>query len=302
MNKKILKLSLLLVCFLILQGQTLKESYGIQKLDVSLQNSNIEVFNLDNTKKIVLTFDDGPGRGTEQILNTLKKYNIKATFFALGQQIKEYPNLARRIVEEGHTLANHSYSHDRLSKDIYSKDNSLLMKELISTHDMIKKYVDPKINTFYFRAPYSAWTQGVSESLNMHPEIQKYIGPVCWDVGRNIEYDGDKIVNAGDWECWTKKANLNTKQCALGYYRKIQEIQGGVVLMHDIHLKTAEMVEQLIPALLAEGYQFIDLPQLQSLSAYKNFRSQIPRLDEKPKYSMYHGRCTHVRTPQPRSL
>ena len=61
----------------------------VVRQDVVLQDSNIEVFNLDNTKKVVLTFDDGPGKGTDQILTILKKYGIRATFFALGQQIKK---------------------------------------------------------------------------------------------------------------------------------------------------------------------------------------------------------------------
>lgn len=262
--------------------------------EISLQDSNIEVFNLDNTKKIVLTFDDGPGRGTEQILNTLKKYNVKATFFALGQQIQKYPELTRRIVAEGHTLANHSYDHDKLTKDIYKQDTSLLLKELLSTHELIKRF--SKTDTFYFRAPYAAWLQAVAHDLNRDSEIQKYIGPVCWDVGRSIEYDNGRIANAGDWECWTKKANLTAYQCMTGYYNKIQEIRGGVVLMHDIHLKTAEMVDLLIPALLAQGYEFINLPQVQSLATYRNFLSVVPRILEKPHYSNYRGRCTLTHT------
>lgn len=263
---------------------------------VALQDSNIEVFNLDNTKKIVLTFDDGPGRGTEQILNTLKKYNIKATFFALGKQIIKHPEITRRIVSEGHTLANHSYSHDMLTNNIYADDKSLLLKELIATHEQIKKYVHPGKQQFYFRAPYGSWLQNVSNVLNQNSEIRKYIGPVCWDVGRNIEYNNGQIVNAADWECWNKKNNLSPEQCAYGYYNKIQEIGGGVVLMHDIHQKTADMVDKLIPALLAKGYEFIDLPQLTILNRYKNALDVVPKITEKPGYSMYNGRCLMTRS------
>ncbi len=274
----------------------------VRTQDVSLQDLNIEVFNLDNSKKIVLTFDDGPGRGTEQILATLKKYNIKATFFALGQQIRKFPALTRRIVAEGHTLANHSYNHDLLTKDAYRNDHSLLLKELISTHEMITQYVDPKTNVFYFRAPYGSWLQGVSEKMNINSEIKKYIGPVCWDVGRSIEYDNERIANAGDWECWSKESNLSVQKCAAGYYNKVQEIGGGVILMHDIHTKTAAMVDLLIPALLAKGYKFIDLPQVEAMASYRNPLNVIPRNLEKPKYSMFHGRCGFIRSLPKRSL
>ena len=173
---------------------------------------------------------------------------------------------------------------------------------MISTHEEIKKYVPPGINEFYFRAPYGSWLQNASQTLNENPEIKKYIGPICWDVGRNIEYNDGQIANAADWECWSKGANLTPAQCARGYFNKTHEIQGGVLLMHDIHTKTAEMLGLLIPALLAHGYEFIDLPQLSSLTNYRNALGLVPKLVDKPVYSLHNGRCGFTRKPKSQPL
>src|SRR3990172_7759456 len=64
--------------------------------------------------KIALTFDDGPGEATPIILDMLKQAGIRATFFLCGQNVERYPDLARRIAEEGHEIGNHTYSHPRL--------------------------------------------------------------------------------------------------------------------------------------------------------------------------------------------
>ncbi|MCK6597689.1 MAG: polysaccharide deacetylase family protein, partial [Bdellovibrionaceae bacterium] len=106
------------------------------------QQYNIEYFSLDKTYNIALTFDDGPGKGTEKILNLLKKYNIKATFFVLGSQVKTHAHLTNRIVSEGHLLANHSYTHPQLAKNTYRLHPELLIQELQKTHALIKPYLD----------------------------------------------------------------------------------------------------------------------------------------------------------------
>jgi len=64
--------------------------------------------------KIALTFDDGPGEATPIVLDMLKQAGIRATFFLCGQNVERYPDLARRIAEEGHEIGNHTYSHPRL--------------------------------------------------------------------------------------------------------------------------------------------------------------------------------------------
>jgi peptidoglycan-N-acetylglucosamine deacetylase len=67
-----------------------------------------------NSRKIALTFDDGPGEATPAILDMLKHAEIRATFFLCGQNVERFPAVARRIAEEGHEIGNHTYSHPRL--------------------------------------------------------------------------------------------------------------------------------------------------------------------------------------------
>src|SRR5438876_5391899 len=64
-----------------------------------------------DTSSVALTFDDGPSEDTEELLNVLSRYGLKATFFMLGRQVELFPQTARRVIEEGHEAGNHSYSH-----------------------------------------------------------------------------------------------------------------------------------------------------------------------------------------------
>lgn len=275
MNKHIFSLTLILSLNSYSHPDGISHSSTVLKAD-ELQNENITEFGLMNTKKLALTFDDGPGKGTEKILNLLKKYNIKATFFALGKSLRQYPVLAKRIVDEGHLLANHSYDHDKLSKDEYSTNPQLLINELTNTHVEIDK-LSPNSNFYYFRAPYGAWKNGHADNANTDTVIQKYIGPVFWTVGGNITYDPilRKTVDAADWACWTKKFVAYNKPiaCLEGYLNRINQQKGGVVLMHDVHSLTADMLELMLPELISQNYSFIRVDEIDELKNYEKLQS-----------------------------
>ena len=95
-------------------------------------------------RKVALTFDDGPGTYTAQILSILKRYNAKATFFSVGSVVRANPSIARRIVRQGHEIANHSYSHPMLPS----------RSELVSTNGAIRKVT--RFRPCLFRPPYGA--------------------------------------------------------------------------------------------------------------------------------------------------
>lgn len=254
----------------------LTSAYAESFLSVKdFQNQNIDKFKLEGTKQVVLTFDDGPGPGTTKILNLLKQYGIKAAFFATGENIKRRPELAKRIVSEGHILANHSYDHDKLFKKTYVNDRSLLIHEVMDVHKEIVKYA-PDSNWYYFRAPYAGWAKGHGDYLNQFADAKKYIGPIGWNAGSFITKNAEgHSVDAADWECWSTKnyPEFNAPSiCAQGYLSRLEKIQGGVVLMHDIHSKTADMVEILIPKLIEKGFQFINLDQVEALGNYQQVR------------------------------
>src|SRR5690606_15469160 len=88
-----------------------------------------------NQKVVALTFDDGPTENVNEILPLLEKYDVKATFFLIGQDIEKYPEEAKEIAEAGHQLGNHTYSHNRM----IFKSPSFIKEEIEKTDELIRK-------------------------------------------------------------------------------------------------------------------------------------------------------------------
>ena len=258
--------------------------------DASLfQQLNIIPGGLQGTKKIALTFDDGPTGGvTDQLLDLLAEHDIKATFFVLGIQVEKHPGLVERIVREGHVLASHGWNHQRLTKDKFKSDPNELVAQVYDTHQAMKaagpaakKFIESRRNRLYFRAPYGAWSRQHSDVLNSYEELRSYIAPVFWNVGGvmlpdpqlnpGIQFDSQNIRAGADWACWDQ-FRLSPTVCATGYFRDISlsEKQGGVVLLHDVHVNSVRLTEILITWLKARGYSFITLDQMRSLDKYRD--------------------------------
>jgi peptidoglycan-N-acetylglucosamine deacetylase len=128
---------------------------------------------------VALTFDDGPGPYTGQVLDLLDQYHVKATFCLIGRQVHRYPDVVRRLVADGMTLCNHTWDHDeklRTHPDDYIRD------ELVRTDDAIHAVVpDAKIE--YFRNPgglFGPNTVAVAKSLGMKP-LMWNVDPKDWD-------------------------------------------------------------------------------------------------------------------------
>lgn len=236
---------------------------------LELQNADIENFGLRGTKTIALTFDDGPGVGTAKILDLLKQYGVKATFFSVGQMAGYHPALLDRIVAEGHVLANHSFDHPMLSK----LDDDQIFNEIKRTHKLIAPHLKPGAR-LYFRAPYGDWRPNIADKLNADPDLHDYIGPIYWNIGTKISRNSEgKLTEAGDWACWRKPPRgLAPDECLEGYLAKIDSEQGGVILMHDIHRETADMFEKLLPMLIERGYKFVTMDDLSMLDLYQTMQ------------------------------
>lgn len=184
----------------------------------------------ESEKTLYLTFDDGPVPGpTEFVLEVLARYQAKATFFAVGENVERYPEIARRVVAEGHVLANHTYHHVKgweRSLDAY-------LEEV----DRCQKAIQEATGTAppLFRPPYGRIKPGQITPL----QGQGY-RIVMWSV---LSADYDKVLTPGD--------------CLVNTYRLCQP--GSVVVFHD-SLKAAPRMEKVLPALLevlrGEGYRF----------------------------------------------
>jgi peptidoglycan/xylan/chitin deacetylase (PgdA/CDA1 family) len=230
------------------------------------QQRNIFQSGLRTTHTIALTFDDGPNARTGEVLDALKELNVKATFFIVGNQAHRHPEILRRIAREGHLLANHSASHAYLGAK-YDADPQGLVDQIRDVHDQIAPLM-PADAKFYFRAPYGKWTKAHARILNRDGELSRYVGPIYWDIGGDTTLTRDGyVMSAADWDCWQMGWSAHT--CAKGYTREIRRKDGGVVLMHAIHARSAALVREVVPALIEEGYRFVRLDQMPEYRKYE---------------------------------
>jgi len=206
---------------------------------------------------VALTFDDGPGPRTAELSRYLKAQGIRATFFIQGSSAARYPDALEQLAADGHLLANHSYTHPHMTS---SADP---VTEVRRTDDLIKKYVSD--GHFLFRAPYGDWNARVAQILNS-AGLTKYVGSVFWDIGGDRVTRGDgSLSSAADWACWSYQDSV--EQCLEGYMRETRELGKGIVLMHDIHSSTVDMVKLMVPQLKKEGFKFARADEAPSIVA-----------------------------------
>ena len=108
-----------------------------QKLKTGKRPQSEKTYETPEQPTVYLTFDDGPSKLTSQVLDILDKENVKATFFALGEQAQAHPELVKRIVQDGHTLGNHSYNH--IYKELYS-DFQTFWDQIQRSEDVFARY------------------------------------------------------------------------------------------------------------------------------------------------------------------
>ena len=204
-------------------------------------------------KTAYLTFDDGPSPNvTPSILDTLRRYNVKATFFMLGTSINSYPDLARRVYEEGHLIANHSNGHNY--ETLYATEESF-MNEVQETEDIITRITNNDHHFKLFRFPggsYNAGDHAAEKQIYKHTLAANGIYHIDWNS-----------LN-GDAEGRTKNA-----QELLEYFKMYLDSDSStVVLMHDAAAKTAtaEGLASIIEYLMSKGYVFKRLDEMPSLA------------------------------------
>ena len=229
------------------------------------QQKTIFKSGLPRAHTIALTFDDGPNAHTAEVLDALKEAGVKATFFIVGKQAHKNPKLLARIAAEGHLLANHSADHELLGSR-YDAAPQRLLAELRDVDQQIQPLMH-RGDKLYFRAPYGSWKSAHAEILNADARLKNYVGPVYWDVGGDIAVRDGYVMSAADWDCW--HIHWDAQKCAKGYLREVRRKDGGVVLMHCIHVNSAALVRAVVPALIEEGYSFVRLDQMPEYRQYE---------------------------------
>lgn len=210
---------------------------------VPSENEMDNVYVYDNRKVCYLTFDDGPSDVTPYVLDVLKQYKAKATFFVTGQQASARSDILKQIYKEGHAIGNHSYSHNYES--VYSSADGF-RKEILDCKNAINEALGIEYDNLVFRFPggYSSLTDEGSKAA-----YSAVLGEI-----------GYKYI---DWSCLTGDSNttepdadylMNTLMQGIGN-SKTGDI---VVLMHDSATKqiTADMLPRVIEYIYSCGYRF----------------------------------------------
>ncbi len=188
----------------------------------------------DGVRKVYLTFDDGPSSNTGEILDILAEYDVKATFFVVGKEEEEYRPLYKRIVEEGHTLAMHSYSHKYneiyQSKESYVEDLTRLQEFLYDITGVWCRY-----------CRFPGGSSNTVSSVDMH-ELIDYLEQ------QDMSYF-DWNVSSGD----ASSAYVSPEAIVRNSTARLKELKEAVILMHDASDKesTVEALPRLIEAVQA---------------------------------------------------
>ncbi len=177
---------------------------------------------------VALTFDDGPGEYTDELLDCLEKYDAKATFFMLGQCIEEYPEIPKRMKELGCELGNHSYSHPELTSLSYDE----ISEQYEKTNDLLEKYAGSPATVG--RTPYGAQDETVCEATGLPCFM--------WSL---------------DTQDWAKMDADADYDAVIGHVS-----DGEIVLMHDIHQPSVEAALRIIPDLIDQGYKLVTVSEL----------------------------------------
>ena len=199
----------------------------------------VEPYVEGDAKLVALTFDDGPADPyTEQYLEILDRYGVKATFFNLGDNTENYPDLARKVVEKGHQLCNHTMAHNQLT----SVDASTVYSEITRSQDAIEKVTG--VRTTHIRPPYGDFTE------------RSWLGS-GGSITASIRWNGD----SKDWETPGVDAIVSNSLINLH--------SGTIILMHDgggNRSQDVEALPRLIEQVQAEGYEFVTISELMRAS------------------------------------
>ena len=203
---------------------------------------------LSGEKVVALTFDDGPMPDTPRVLDILKKYQIPSTFFVVGSHMEAYPDLMKRIVEEGHAVGNHTWHHD-----YHVIDDATAAAELGRTADLLKELTG--VQTRLFRPPGGVLTNGL------------------------VDYAARNNYAVAMWSLDSLDYRLNIGGIAERVIGGIHP--GALVLLHDgggPREATVQALPQIIEALQKQGYRFVTLPQLLRMKAEETKKAEAGTL------------------------
>jgi peptidoglycan/xylan/chitin deacetylase (PgdA/CDA1 family) len=191
-----------------------------------------------NDHEVVLTFDDGPAPATRQVLDALAEQCVRATFFLVGRQAAESPQLVKREIAEGHTVGHHSNTHPERTLRLMSEEAAKtdIDHGIAAVEKAAYGVTGPQPKTPFFRFPGFADT----------PEL------VSWLEGRGITIFGSDLW-ASDWQEMTPQAEL---ELVMG---RLEKAKKGIILFHDPRPSTAKMMPDFLRELKKRGFHIVHM-------------------------------------------
>lgn len=180
-------------------------------------------------KFLALTFDDGPHSVyTKKLLDGLRERNVHASFFLVGENIEGNEELVKQMMEDGHLIGTHCYSHEDLTK----KSAEKACMDIIKTNDMLERITGQR--PVYIRPPYGSWNDELEECVGMDP--------VFWDI--------DTL----DWK------SQNSQKVVQHICKNVGKHQ--VILLHDVFETSVDAALAAIDTLTLQGYTFVTVDEL----------------------------------------
>lgn len=182
-------------------------------------------------KEVILSFDDGPIPGrTDKVLAILDRFGVKGAFMMVGQMAELHPELARKVAEDGNAIGSHTYKH----ADLATLGFDAAMKEVAKGQLAVTKATGEDVN--FFRFPYLAESHKLRAAIAMRDMVVM-----------DVDIDSKDYFNTTPVAVTKRTMDLLHKRGR------------GIILMHDIHKRTATMLPTLLSKLEAEGYKVVTL-------------------------------------------
>lgn len=184
---------------------------------------------VEEPPRIAITFDDGPSsQCTGRLLDGLKERNVKATFFLIGENAKENPELVKRLDEEGHLIGNHTYHHVEITK----VSDEEAKKEILDTNKVITSITGKSVE--YMRPPFGLWQRNLEMEIEVLP-VMWTIDPLDWTT-ENVDEIVNKVVTEAE--------------------------ENDIILLHDCYDSSVDAALRIIDILQKKGFEFVTVDQL----------------------------------------
>ena len=222
------------ICFLVTRMVRVEDKTTVKVHNMHTEQNEKAIRYVASNKikedpKIAITFDDGPSPvWTPQLLDGLKERNVKATFFLIGENAKNNPELVKREAEEGHLIGNHTYHHVEITR----VPDETAQEEILMTNEVITGITGEEVS--YMRPPFGVWQKNLERNLDVMPVLWT-IDPLDWTTDNEDEIINKVVTQAGE---------------------------NDIILLHDCYESSVNAALRIVDILQKEGFEFVTVDEL----------------------------------------